>query len=74
VTEHTARTDYTFAEARALIGPLVGWPPEDVRRFVIITVDKNGAAGFGASPDVKPEQVPAILRAMADGIEQEVGP
>ena len=63
---------YTMAEAKHLIGPLVGWPAEDVRHFVIVTMDKNGAAGFGASPGIEPKDVPRVLRAMADGIEQEV--
>jgi hypothetical protein len=68
----TADTGYTFKEARVLIGPLVGWPPEDVKNFVIVTIDQNGAAGFGASPGIEPQAVPALLRAMADGIEREV--
>lgn len=65
-------TGYTMAEARALVGPLVGWPMEDVHRFVIVTLDREGQAGFGASPGIKPEEVPVLLRRMADGIEREV--
>ena len=68
----TQSTGYSMREARALIGPLVGWPIEDVHRFVIITLDQEGRAGFGASPGISPEQVPVLLRRMADGIEREV--
>jgi hypothetical protein len=63
---------YTMAEARHLIGPLVGWPGEDVHHFVIVAVDRDSQAGFGASPGIPPEDVPRILRLMADGIEKEV--
>jgi hypothetical protein len=69
-----AITGYTFKEARTLIGPLVGWPPGDIAHFVIITLDSQKRAGFGASPGIKPRQVPAILRAMADSIEQAAAP
>ena len=72
MAEKTAETGYSFGEARVMSAPLVGWPAEDVRHFVIVALDKDQRAGFGASPDIKPEQVPAILRAMAAGIEREV--
>ena len=68
----TADTGYSFKEAKALIGPLVGWPMEDVAGFVVVTVDKQGRAGFGASPNIAPAQVPDLLRRMAKGIEHEV--
>ena len=72
MADKTAETGYSFGEARVLIAPLVGWPAEDVCHFVIVALDKDKKAGFGASPSIKPEQVPAILRAMADCIEREV--
>jgi hypothetical protein len=72
MNDHTATTGYTFAEAKVLIAPLVGWAPEDVRHFVIVVLDKDSRAGFGSSPGVKPRDVPRILRGMADGIEKAV--
>ena len=63
---------HTFGEAKPLIAALVGWPPEDLARFVVVTVDRQGRAGFGASPGIKPQEVPGLLRRMAAGIEREV--
>ena len=71
-SEHVASAGYTFKEAKALIGPLVGWPMEDVAAFVVVTLDKESRAGFGASPNVPPDRVPELLRKMAAGIELEL--
>jgi hypothetical protein len=63
---------HTFGEVKGLIAELVGWPPEDLARFVIVSIDRQGCAGFGASPGIKPQEIPGLLRAMAEGIELEV--
>ena len=65
-------TGYKDGEGKALIAPLVGWPAEDVAEFVVISVDHQRRAGFGASSGITPKMIPALLRAFADGIEQEV--
>ena len=67
-----AATGYRDGEGNALIAPLVGWEPDEIAEFVIVTVDKQGNAGFGVSSGIKAEMVPRVLRAMADGIEKAV--
>ena len=68
----TANTGRTFGEVRPVIAELVGWPAKDLARFVIVAIDTEGRAGFGASPGITPQQVPGLLRRMAAGIEREV--
>lgn len=67
------QSDYTTGEGRSLIAPLVGWKAEEINAFIILTLDNNGSGGFGASHNIKPTQIPGMLRIMANSIEKAVG-
>jgi hypothetical protein len=65
-------TGYTDGEGFALIAPMIGAKPDEIVAFIAVAVDVEQRLAFGASSNIDAPQVPCILRALADAVEQSL--
>jgi L-cystine uptake protein TcyP (sodium:dicarboxylate symporter family) len=58
-------SDYKVGEGVAMVAPLIGMDPADIRAFLVIGIHHDGSAGIGGTPNLSPSATLLVLEHLA---------